>query len=305
MQLATLLPTKPLLDKPTSVTIGTFDGVHLGHQALLTRVHGPHPSVVISFDPNPSQLLTPEQPKQLLCTVAHRLDLLEQAAVDWVYLLPFTQQLAAQTAEQFLTQLCSAIPMEQLVLGPTARLGCDRATPDQIANIAQRLQFTLTCVDAICVDELPVSSNRIRAHLAAGELEQVQQCLGRPYSVRGRIVGGQRLGRQLGYPTANLRVDGLALPPLGIYAAECHFQNQRYPSMAYLGQAPTVYATRETLLETNLLVACEGLTSGDEIEVTLHALLRPDAKFPTISALVAQMDRDRDDTLAWFSIKTL
>jgi riboflavin kinase/FMN adenylyltransferase len=278
---------------PSTITIGTFDGLHIGHQALLAH----KPQVVVSFDPHPTHLLTPATPAQLIYSVSHRLHLLTQYDLTTTILLPFNTELASQTAAQFLASLHAACPIQQLILGHDARLGCDLQTPEQIA----RLGFPVRTIPPILHNNQPVSSTRIRSLIAQGNLQAASHLLGRPYSIRGRIVGGHRLGRQLGHPTANIRVDNLALLPYGIYAAQCLYQNTPYPALAYLGEAPTVYRAREPLLEAHFLTSPPPFTNGDDLEIIPHQLLRPDKKFDTLTELVAQMDKDRQAALDYWA----
>lgn len=291
------LQATPSLRRPLALTIGTFDGIHQGHQALLDRCReaaGEGGSVVLfTFSNHPRKLLFPDSPPPLvLCNSEQKIALLEEAGVDLLLLASFTPGFSQQTAEEFLRGLRNHLPFDHLILGHDAYLGHRReGTPQHLQELASTLSFDLDYLPPLLADERVISSRWIRELLEEGKLEEVTALLGRPHSVRGRVIQGPKRGHALGFPTANLSIEGLALPPFGVYSVWTHIEGASLPGVANLGRAPTVDRERP-LLEVHLLQEGEWKLYGKEIEVEWVSYLRPEKAFPSFAALRQQIAMD-------------
>ena len=272
---------------PIALTIGFFDGVHLGHQQVLR-----HASVALTFPDHPAHVLRPQTHIPLINSPTYKAQLLGRYGIDTVVLLPFTAELASQTPEQFLLNLRTHIPFSRLVLGHDAHLGRHRSgTPDVIRAIANAHGFDVEYCPPFNLDGRPVSSSRVRTAIESGNLPTTERLLGRPLSYGSIVQHGEGLGNRLGYPTANLSVQGSCLPPNGVYAVHLRLHDQLLPGIANLGVAPTLHAHRERLLEVHVFDLTKNLY-GETVEVIIHGHIRPEKKFESADALRAQIARD-------------
>lgn len=279
------------------VTIGTYDGVHLGHQALLHRVkeHAARlsaPTVLLTFEPMPREYLSPETPPARLTSLRERWRVLQGINLDYVLLLRFGEGLRNLSGEAFVSLLAHDISARAVVVGHDFRFGWQgEATAPMLAEAGERLGFSVDVVSPVMLNGERVSSSSVRDALARGDFELARQRLGRPYSMRGRVVSGQRLGRDLGFPTANLRIERRRAPLMGIFAVRVHgVEIAPLNGVASLGTRPTVGGVH-TLLEVHLFDFSADLY-GREIEVEFVAKLRDEEHFPTLAALVEQIHRD-------------
>lgn len=280
------------------VTIGTYDGIHLGHQALLHRVkehaaRSSAPTVLLTFEPMPREYFSPEAPPARLTSLRERLRVLEGMCLDYVLMLRFGEGLRNLSGEAFAGLLAHDIGARAVVVGHDFRFGCNgEATAPMLADAGRRLGFTVDVVPPVMLDGERVSSSNVRDALARGEFELAKRRLGRPYSMRGRVVAGQRLGRDLGFPTANMRIERRRTPLMGIFAVRVHgVAGNPLAGVASLGTRPTVAGGGEMLLEVHLFDFAADLY-GREIEVEFVSKLRDEERFPNIDALVAQINTD-------------
>ncbi len=279
------------------VTIGTFDGIHLGHQALLERAkeHAARlsaPTVLLTFEPMPREYLSPEAPPARLTSLRERLRVLEGMGLDNVLVLRFGEALRNLSGEEFAALLVQGLSARAVVVGHDFRFGCNgEATAPMLVEAGRRLGFSVDVVPPVTLDGERVSSSGVRDALGRGEFEIAKRRLGRPYTMRGRVVPGQRLGRDLGYPTANLRIERRRAPLKGIFAVRVHgIGVTPLAGVASLGTRPTVGGVH-TLLEVHLFDFAADIY-GREIEVEFVAKLRDEERFPTVEALVEQIRRD-------------
>lgn len=271
----------------TTLTIGNFDGLHLGHRAVLEKMRG---GIAITFSNHPASILRKISPLQLV-TLSHKLQLLRESGVEPV-ILPFTEQLSMQSPEEFLKEIRSLYPFSRLVLGHDARLGRDRSgTPELLSSLAYSMGFSLEYIPPFTLEGEIVSSSKIRARIAAGDLGKASRFLGRPYSIRSTVVEGTQRARLLGFKTANIPVEGLALPPFGVYVSQVLFKGIRYKGIANLGVAPTLHTHTSPRLEVHILDFSDNLY-GVEIEVELHNYLRPERRFSSLEALREAIAQD-------------
>lgn len=278
-------------DTETVIAIGSFDGVHLGHQALLAQLKARAreyrvPSVVYTFDP-PTRVLT--QGVEFLSTLPEKLDLLRLYGIDETIAVPFTPEFAARPKEQFLADLRTMRP-KAVVVGEDFYFGKGRA------GSVTDLREVCPDVVALPMHQLggdDIKSTRIRALLAGGDVDGAQRLLGRPYEAQGVVVRGDQLGRTIGWPTANLRVpEGKALP-LGVFAVQVvSDKGQRWSGMANVGWRPTVEG-RERRFEAHLF-DYQGDLYGEELQVRFVARLRGEQKFSGLDELRAQLGRDAE-----------
>jgi riboflavin kinase/FMN adenylyltransferase len=280
-----------------AVTIGTYDGVHLGHQALLRRLkeHAAQlalPTVVLTFEPTPREYLAPDAPPARLTSLRERWRILAGMDLDALLLLRFGERLRNLSGEAFASLLARDIGARTVVVGHDFRFGCNgEATAPMLIDAGKRLGFAVDVVPPVTLDGARVSSSGVRDALKRGDFALAERWLGRPYSMRGRVVHGQRLGRDLGFPTANLRIERRRTPLQGIFAVRVHgVETTPLRGVASLGTRPTVGGI-QTLLEVHVLDFSADLY-GREIEVEFVAKLRDEENYPTLDALVAQIHRD-------------
>ncbi len=287
MRIIDTLDSFPLSTAPITLTIGFFDGVHRGHQEVLR-----HATVALTFPDHPAHLLRPQTHIPLINSPTYKAHLLGRYGIDTVLLLPFTTQLASQTPEEFLLNVRTHIPFSHLVLGHDAHLGRHRSgTPDVIRAIAKAHDFTVEYTPPFTLDGHPVSSSRVRTAIQSGDLATTEQLLGRPLSYESIVQHGEGLGNKLGYPTANLSVQGSCLPPNGVYAVTVRLRDHILPGIANLGVAPTLHTHRERLLEVHVFDLTKNLY-GETVEVIIHSHIRPEKKFDSVDALRAQIAKD-------------
>lgn len=281
--------------QPISLTIGSFDGVHLGHQFLLNQVtalakkkHGE--SIVVTFENHPRVLLAKNHLS--ICTLPHKLHLLEKMGVDNVVLFKFNEEFKEQSAINFLKLLHASIPFTNLILGHDSKLGKDREGTEEIVNAtAKALGFNIDYLEPLEVNHQPISSTLIRSFIQKGDLKSVEKLLGRKYSIQNQVIRGTSKGKELGFPTANLDVSELALPPFGVYAVLAQFENRLEKAVANLGFAPTMRQNNIPVLEIHLLESQEDLY-GKDLNVIFYEYLRPENRFSTIQELQAQIALD-------------
>lgn len=291
---------------PTSVTIGTFDGVHRGHRALLEEVVADSADgflpVAVTFDPHPMAVLRPSSAPRMLTTMQHRLELLESAGLGGVLVVRFTPELAAESAELFATRvLAETLGARRVVVGGNFRFG-HRAAGDValLAALGRDLGFDVHVVDLEILgtsgeDSPAVSSTAIRSMVAEGDVAGAALALGRPHRVSGHVVPGDRRGRQLGYPTANVRVPAeLAVPGDGVYAAWFRTsEDVRWrPAAVSVGTNPT-FSGEDRRVEVFVIDAPAGYDVYDQdADIDFAGRIRPIARFDSAAELVAQMARD-------------
>lgn len=282
------------------VTIGSYDGIHLGHQALLARLaeHAAGrtvPTVLLTFEPLPREYLLPDDPPARLTSLRERWRILESTPLDYLWLLRFGESLRNLTAEAFAQLLAGRLGARVVVVGHDFRFGRNgEATEAVLAEAGARLGFAVDVVDPVTLDGERISSSGVRAALARGDFERAARWLGRPWSMRGRVVAGERLGRNLGFPTANLPLERRRAPVAGIFAVRVHGVASRpLPGVASLGTRPTVGGVT-ALLEVHLF-DFSGDLYGCELEVEFAAKLREEARFASLEALTAQMRCDAAD----------
>ncbi len=287
----------PEKDKHAALTIGNFDGIHLGHQSVLHRLkevatNNQAESIVMTFSNHPSTILRPESPTPLLTTTEQKLELLEKMGIDVVILLEFTQEFSKQTAQEFLGKLGKSMNLKFLVLGHDSTLGKDRKGDEEIVrDFAKSRGFSVEYLDELRVRGQPVSSSEIRHCIEEGNFSNAAALLGRKYSLKLPVQPGKGLGKQIGFSTANFNVRGLTIPPLGVYSVWLKISGSSYESVANLGFAPTVKGTSYPELEVHVIEQNVDL-SDREVEIIFHLFIREEKKFKNIEELKNQISLD-------------
>ncbi len=273
--------------RPRHVAIGTFDGVHRGHQAVIKGA-----DTVLTFDPHPLEIIHPTALPKLIMPFGVKRDVIEGLGVDELVVIPFDQEFAQRSAEEFIEDvLIAKLGAEQVSVGENFRFGA-KAKGDP-AMLAAREEFETRVVPLVETDGETISSTRIRALVAAGDMEGARHCLGAPFMVEGEVVSGDQRGRELGFPTANIVPDDrLAIPGHGVYAA---FANG-VPAAVNVGVRPTFESGRGVLIET-YLIDFEGDLYGTELRVAFVERLRGEKRFASVEELIAQMRLDVEDAV--------
>jgi riboflavin kinase/FMN adenylyltransferase len=278
-------------------TLGTFDGLHQGHGALIRETlrlasERARPALMLSFEPMPREFLHPTDPPARLTNFRERWRLLEGSGLRALLLMRFGERLRAMSGPEFVQLLERRLGASALVVGHDFRFGRHgEATTEYLEAVGPRHGFEVRVVPPVRIAGERASSSAVRQALARGALADAESLLGRPYSMRGRVVGGQRLGRQLGYPTANMRLRRRRTPLDGIFAVRVRgIGAHSLGGVASLGTRPTVGGS-EPLLETHVF-DFDGDLYGRELEVEFISRIREERRFDGLDALVAQMDLD-------------
>ncbi len=294
-----LPPPIPADGRGSIVTVGTFDGVHRGHWEVLREIvrradRTGRRSVLATFHPHPLRVVRPADAPPLLSTPAEKREILAESGLEYAVFLPFTPTLRQYPARRFVEEiLIGRLRMEELVIGYDHGFGRGReGGVGTLREIGAELGFDVDVVEAVGTGGEAVSSSRIRRLLAAGEVEDAARLLGRPYSLEGTVVQGERKGRELGFPTANVRVDDpeKMLPADGVYAARGWVRGERLPGLLHLGPRPTFEGFGPTV-ELHLL-DWSGDVYGERVRVELVRRLRGIEKFASVEALVDAMRGD-------------
>ena len=287
--------------------IGVFDGVHLGHQQVIRQAcvdahQHEGLSVVITFDRHPNAVVAPAKNPPLIYSLEQKLRVIGSLGVDAILLLRFDEAFSRITGETFVRDLARDFQtLHSLCVGATFTFGHKRSgNVALLQQLGKELNFTVHGLSAVSLDNRIVSSTRIREAIISGNLYAAGQMLGRPYSVAGRVERGDQLGRQIGFPTANINTTGLALPPNGVYAAHVLHQGQSLRAVLNIGHRPTVNPTISApKLEVHLLDFA-GDIYGEELEIVFVQKLRDEQKFNSLEALKAQIQRDVEAARALF-----
>lgn len=288
------------------VTIGMFDGVHRGHASLISRVvenavSTGGESVAITFEPHPRILLSGgDLNLKFLTSLEEKSYLLEKAGLDHLLVLKFDDEMRRMSACDFVEKiLVGMLGLKQLVVGFDHHFGYRGAGDNTtLSDCAGRFGFDVSRLDALVDEDLSVSSTRIREYLEAGELISANRLLGYEYILQGRVVEGQRIGRGMGYPTANIEPDYnyKLIPADGVYAVEVGAGNRVYKSMLYIGSRPTLEEGGKRVIEANLF-DFEGDLYGKRLRIIFKHRIRGDIKFSSRELLRQQIARDKEETL--------
>jgi riboflavin kinase/FMN adenylyltransferase len=291
------LPLAPLAAFPV-LTIGNFDGQHVGHRSLIEAVieHAQHLKgvpMVLTFDPHPIQVLRPETLPKFLSDAQEKCQFFEQLGVSDLIILPFTQALAALTPDQFVQQvLHDGLGVRQVLVGENFVFGKNRSgTIEDLVRLGSQANFEVRPVTPVILGGEVVSSTRVRTCLTNGNVVEARNCLGRAYRLTGTVVEGEKRGRQLGWPTANLCIPiHRVLPADGIYATLAEIDGACLPSVTYIGKRPT-FEDGERLLEVHVFDRSLQLY-GKNISVSFVQQVRGDMAFSHVKDLLKQMDHD-------------
>jgi riboflavin kinase/FMN adenylyltransferase len=297
---------RPINELPTVLTVGVFDGLHRGHQQLIggvvqrARAMGCQ-SAVLTFDPHPDLVIRPDQPRPLLTSIETRAEQISALGVDLLIITPFTTELMALTAQEFMLHVCDAVALRELWIGWDFALGRKReGDRRRLAEIGHDLGYTVHVAERVNLGHEAISSSRIRALLAAGDVATAEQLLGRPFAVQGEVVEGDKRGRTIGFPTANVAVPPIFVTPgNGVYVCRATVGDATYGAVTNVGVRPTFDGTRRTV-EAYLLDFAEDIYGQTARLEFLHRL-RGEQKFDGIGALVAQITHDVADARAWLA----
>jgi riboflavin kinase/FMN adenylyltransferase len=294
-------------DQPVALTIGNFDGVHIGHKAMLTRLIDAArtrkiASAVMTFEPQPQEFFAPDQAPARLTSRREKLELLDAAGIDTVFVCRFDYAMAQMPADRFVEDIVTgALGTRWLLVGDDFRFGARRSGDfDLLASLAPKCGYEIEKTGSILHEGTRVSSTAVRACLETGDLDGAQQLLGRRYAISGRVERGDSIGSGLGYPTANVRLNRPRAPLSGIYVVEVEgLGPQPLPGVASLGVRPTVKQQGRAVLEVHLFDFDRDIY-GHRVGVRFLAKLRDEEKFAGVDELVVQMGRDAQQARDYF-----
>jgi riboflavin kinase/FMN adenylyltransferase len=280
----------------SAVTVGNFDGVHVGHREIIRRVSGHAqklgaPAVVVTFDPHPREVLFPGQKVPAIIPFSERVRLISDLDVDLLARVEFTREFADRTADDFIATLVKKFHPRAVVIGHDFRFGKDREGDEAFLKEAGAVHsFTVEVVGAVEVGGKPVSSSRIRGMIQAGEIRRVRKLLGSPFHVEGEVVEGRGRGRGLGFSTANLKWDAELIPPDGVYAAVAFWNDRRYPAVVNIGNNPT-FGDEGKSIEAHVM-GFSGDLYEKRVRLAFIRRLRGEIKFESAEALAEQIKKD-------------
>jgi len=293
------IPELSKLRGPIFLAIGVFDGVHLGHQAVISTsaehaqgVNGT--PVVVTFDPHPEKVLRPEAAPHLLTATPHKIGLIRKLGVAHLLIITFDKQFAATEPEDFVQQLVErSKPLREICVGHEWSFGKNRrGNLELLKKLGAQFDFNVIGIPQVKVNGELVSSTTIRRAVETGDLQKAAKMLGREYTILGTVVHGDDLGKKIGFPTANLTAHNEQFPPNGVYFAEARLEGVAYPGVVNLGYRPTVSSSKtERVLEIHLFDFSRDIY-GKDLEVRFIRYLRPEEKFENVDALTRQIERD-------------
>jgi len=296
-------------NKNTILTLGTFDGIHPGHLKIIDKLvdcsrEKGYRNVVITFHPHPRTVLSSGNDVKMLTTQEEKKDLIEKNGVENFLTINFTKEFASLTAEQFIYDfLINGIGLSEIILGHDHHFGKGRGGNVELLNkIGEKENFSVTTVDPFYYNDEVISSTKIRNAISKGDIKKANSLLGRNYSFSGTVVGGDKRGRELGYPTANIRISSQEklLPAIGIYAVRVFLNNEQHIGLLSIGRRPTFYNAGELVSEVYIYNFNREIY-GEVVTIELVEHLRGEEKFNSAEELINQMNKDKENGLKVFS----
>jgi riboflavin kinase / FMN adenylyltransferase len=299
MQILRSVPELSQLQGPLFLAIGVFDGVHLGHRAVISTsaeharaVNGT--PVVVTFDPHPEKVLRPHKAPHLLTATPHKIALIRALGVGHLLILPFDKHFAATEAEEFVHQLLQhSNPLREICVGHEWSFGRNRrGNLDLLKKLGAEFDFNVVGISPVTLNGEIVSSTTIRSAVEAGDFQKAAIMLGREYTILGTVVHGDDLGKKIGFPTANLSAHSEQFPPNGVYVAEAKLDGVVYPGVVNLGCRPTINSGRSNRILEVYLLDFDRDIYGKDLELRFVRYLRPEKKFENVDALIRQIGLD-------------
>jgi riboflavin kinase / FMN adenylyltransferase len=292
------IPELSKLRGPLFLAIGVFDGVHLGHQAVIStsakHAHAANgTSIVVTFDPHPEKILRPAAAPHLLTATQHKIGLIRDLDVAHLLIIAFDKRFAATEPEDFVQQLVKhSTPLREICVGHEWAFGKNRrGNLELLKKLGAQFDFEVVGIPQVTVNGELVSSTTIRQAVQMGDLRKAGVMLGREYTILGTVVRGENLGKKLGFPTANLSAHNEQFPPNGVYFAQAMLNGVIYPGVVNLGYRPTVSSEKDRVLEIHLFDFDRDIY-GSDLEVRFVRYLRPEKKFESVEALAHQIALD-------------
>ena len=303
-----LFPTGNPASIPHAVTIGNFDGLHRGHQAMLARLKQESakrnlPSCVLTFEPHPREFFSPAQAPARLSSLREKSELIAASGIDRLHVCRFNKSFSSLDPAEFIERvLINTLGTKWLLVGDDFRFGAKRAGDfSQLQEAGSSLGFNVESLPTVNVENKRASSTAVREALADGDMQHAGELLGRPYSISGHVMHGDKLGRQIGFPTANIQLQHNRPPLSGIFAVEVHgLDGTPLQGVASLGTRPTVHANGRPTLEA-FIFDFSGDLYGQRLRVDFLKKLRDEEKYPDLETLIAQINRDVDNARAYFA----
>jgi riboflavin kinase/FMN adenylyltransferase len=290
------------------LTIGNFDGVHLGHREILRRVverarELDAPSVVLTFDPHPTRVLHPQRAPKLIQTLKQREEAIAELGVDALVVVPFTREFAAMPAEEFVLDLLGrCLGAREVHVGSAFAFGCGkRGNLTLLTRLGEEAGIRVKALDVVADGGEAVSSTRVRTLVEAGRVSEARRLLGRPFAMEGVIAKGDRMGRKIGFPTINLRSQNELYPRDGVYVTRVLLRSfeRTFTCVTNIGRRPTVYEDYATTVESYILDFSSDVY-GEAIRLMFFERLRDEKVFPSMLELTEQIRRDVEATRLWF-----
>ncbi len=299
MDILRSIPELERLSGPLFLAIGVFDGVHLGHQAVISTSakharSNDGTAVVVTFDPHPEKVLRPDAAPHLLTATQHKIALIRNLGVAHLLIVNFDKQFSKTEPEDFVRDLVKhSKPLREICVGHEWSFGKNRrGNLDLLKSLGAKLEFQVVGIPPVTVNGTVVSSTAIRRAVETGDFLKATEMLGREYTILGTVTRGDNLGKKIGFPTANLSAHSEQFPPNGVYVADAQIDGQRYPGVVNLGVRPTISSGKsERILEIHLLDFNRDIY-GRDVELRFLRRLREEKKFETIDALVQQIRLD-------------
>jgi riboflavin kinase / FMN adenylyltransferase len=299
MEILHSIPELERLPGPLFLAIGVFDGVHLGHQAVISTsakhaLAGGGTPVVVTFDPHPEKILRPQSAPHLLTATEHKIELIRNLGVEHLLIIHFDRPFAETRPEQFVEELAEhSKPLNEICVGHEWAFGKNRAgNLALLKELGARFHFDVVGIPPVKVGDAVVSSTAIRQAIERGDFAKAAEMLGREYTILGTVIHGDNLGKKLGFPTANLSAHNEQFPPNGVYVAQASLDGSSHRGVINLGFRPTVSGQKtERTLEIHLL-GFDREIYGENLEVRFVRYLRPEKKFENVNALVEQIKSD-------------
>ncbi len=296
----------PVLDYAV-VTSGTYDGVHLGHQKIIKRLceiakEKQGKTVIVTFFPHPRMVLSAGKYEvKELFTLPEKIFFLEKLGVDYLLVLPFTSEFAQMSPDEFVQKIyINTIQTKYLVIGYDHRFGKNRGGGlDFLLENKEKYQFQIEEISRQDVDNMGISSTKIREALLNGNIEIANQYLGHPYILEGEVMKGDQIGRTIGFPTANIypKEPYKLIPKQGIYAVKAILQEKTYNAMCYIGNRPTISGENSLRIEVNIFDFAEDIY-GKTLKIAFLAFIREDKKFDSLAEMTAQIQKDKENIVA-------